>query len=49
MILLSKLPQRYKFVVQDFLHNTEMSNLNVQKIGNAVVVAWDVAQNGKLL
>ena len=48
MILLSKLPQHYNFVVQDFLHNTEMSNLDVQKLGNAVVVAWDAAQSGKL-
>ena len=39
MILLSKLPQRYNFVVQEILHNTEMSNLNVKKIGNAVVTA----------
>ena len=49
MILLSKLPQHYNFVTQDFLHNTEMSGLDIQKIGNAVVAAWDVAQNGKLL
>ena len=25
-----------------------MSNLDVEKIGNAVVAAWDSAQNGKL-
>ena len=48
MILLSKLPQHYNFVVQDFLHNTEMSGLDIQKIGNAVVAAWDAAQSGKL-
>ena len=48
MILLSKLPQCYNFVVQDFLHNTEMSNLDIEKIGNAVVAAWDAAQSGKL-
>ena len=49
MILLSKLPQRYNFVAQDFLHNTEMSGLDIQKIGNTVVAAWDAAQGGKLL
>ena len=48
MILLSKLPQHYNFVAQDFLHNTEMSALDIQKISNAVVVALDAAQNGKL-
>ena len=34
--------------MQDFLHNTEMSGLDIQKIGNAVVVAWDAAQGSKL-
>ena len=48
MILLSKLPPCYNFVAQDFLHNTEMSALKAQKIGNVVVVAWDAAQGGKL-
>ena len=49
MILLSKLPLRYNFVTQDLLYNTEMSALDIQKIGNAVVVAWDAVQGGKLL
>ena len=48
LIILSKLPPHYNFVAQDFLHNTEMSNLDAQKIENTVVAAWDVAQNGKL-
>ena len=49
LIILSKLPPCYNFIAQDFLHNTEMSNLDAQKIENTVVAAWDASQNDKLL